>query len=212
MGVDCPDVLLLALVIYLTAVLFLSEESSNVITFIRIIENGKQKTLFGKFVSMLVLIVSARLFRTVFELLTLISRGNFQELAYPVRTIEFLKLFAEIPLSHLLSLVIITAVFILVSLAVVYRYYVGNCGKFVLKSASVAAAFVICALSSGCARKPSDNVIYNYRDGFFFAQNDEYYFVESDVVNFAVISDNGKFAIRNGVGVSKVLEFPDFVS
>lgn len=285
LGVDCPDVLLLALVIYLTSVLFLSEESSNVITFIRISENGKQKTLWGKFVSLLVLIVSAQLFRTVFELLTLISRGNLQELAYPVQTIEFfqncpydisilqaffaisalrflgylfisslvillsvtirkalftvfipsavcllqqfafdpatpayyiptgflravgyfrgdvlsksdsgesVKLFAEIPLSHLLPLVIITAVFVLVSLVVAYRYYVGNSGKFVLKLASVVAAFVICALSSGCARKQSDNVIYNYRDGLFFAQNDEYYFVESGGKLSAFSKDNGR--------------------
>ncbi len=91
MTADFPDVLLLALVIFLTAILFLNEESSGVITFVRISANGKQKTFFGKLAAISSFILSAQIFRTVLELLIMISRGDIRELSYPIRTIEFFQ-------------------------------------------------------------------------------------------------------------------------
>lgn len=91
MTADIPDVLLLALVIFLTGILFLNEESSGVITFVRISSNGKQKTLYGKLAAISVFIVSAQIFKTILELLVMISRGNIQELSYPIRTLEFFQ-------------------------------------------------------------------------------------------------------------------------
>ena len=88
---DFPDVLLLALVIFLTAVLFLNEESSGVITFVRISTNGKQKTLGGKLAAVSVFILSAQIFRTALELFVMISRGNIRELSYPIQTLEFFQ-------------------------------------------------------------------------------------------------------------------------
>ncbi len=91
MTADFPDVLLLALVIFLTAILFLNEESSGVITFVRISANGKQKTFFGKLAAISIFIVSLQIFRTLLELLIMISRGDIRELSYPIRTLEFFQ-------------------------------------------------------------------------------------------------------------------------
>ncbi len=91
MTADFPDVLLLALVIFLTAILFLNEESSGVITFVRISANGKQKTFFGKLAAISIFILSAQIFRTVLEFLVMISRGDIRELYYPIRTLEFFQ-------------------------------------------------------------------------------------------------------------------------
>ncbi len=91
MTADFPDVLLLALVIFLTAILFLNEESSGVITFVRISANGKQKTFFGKLTAISIFIVSSQIFRTLLELLIMILRGDIRELSYPIRTIEFFQ-------------------------------------------------------------------------------------------------------------------------
>ena len=88
---DFPDVLLLALVIFLTAVLFLNEESSGVITFVRISTNGKQRTLCGKLAAISVFILSAQIFRTALEFFVMISRGDIRELSYPIRTLEFFR-------------------------------------------------------------------------------------------------------------------------
>lgn len=91
LGADFPDVLMLALVIFMTAVLFMNEESSGVITFVRISENGRQKTLLGKFVAISVFLVFGQIFRMLLELSVMLIRGNIRELAYPISTIHFFK-------------------------------------------------------------------------------------------------------------------------
>lgn len=91
MTADFPDVLLLVLVIFVTAILFLNEESSGVITFVRICTNGKQKTLYGKLTAISVFILSAQFFRMVLEFFVMISRGNIRELSYPIQTLEFFQ-------------------------------------------------------------------------------------------------------------------------
>lgn len=105
---DFPDVLLLALVIFLTASLFLNEESSGVITFIRISANGKQKTFFGKLAAILVFILSAQIFRTVLEFVIMTSRGDIRELSYPIRTLEFFQ-YSPYNISILQGFLIISA-------------------------------------------------------------------------------------------------------
>lgn len=91
MAADFPDVLMLVLIIFLTGILFLNEESSGVITFVRISVNGKQKTFVGKLVAVFVLILSTHLFRALSELTVMISRGSIHELSYPIRTLEFFQ-------------------------------------------------------------------------------------------------------------------------
>ncbi len=91
LGTDIPDVLMLALVIYLTAILFLNEESSGVITFVRISTNGKQKTLLGKLTAISAFIIPGQIFRTLLELLVMGARGDFHELGYPIRTLELFQ-------------------------------------------------------------------------------------------------------------------------
>lgn len=89
LGQDFPDIPLLAAVIFLTAFLFLDEETSNVITFIRIGENGRNKTLLGKITALLVFVFSCQTVRMAAELIILISQGSFSELSFPIQSIEF---------------------------------------------------------------------------------------------------------------------------
>ncbi len=91
---DLPDIFLLFAVIFLTAILFLSEEQSNVITFIRISPDGRQKTLFGKLAAIFTFTLVCHLFRVIAELFTMIHSGNSGELSYPIQSIEF---FADCP-------------------------------------------------------------------------------------------------------------------
>lgn len=91
LGQDFPDIPLLAAVIFLTALLFLNEETSNVITYIRIGENGRRKTLFGKIAALLVFVLSCQAARMAAELITLTSQGSFAELSYPIQSIEFFQ-------------------------------------------------------------------------------------------------------------------------
>ncbi len=91
---DLPDIFLLFAVIFLTAILFLSEEQSNVITFIRISPDGRQKTLFGKLAAIFTFTFVCHLFRTFAELFAMLLAGNSGELSYPIQSIEF---FADCP-------------------------------------------------------------------------------------------------------------------
>lgn len=86
---DFPDIMLTVLVVLGTALLFINEESSRMITFIRITENGMAKTLFAKYVSLVIFIGSAHLFGTTSELLFMLFRGNANELLYPLQSIAF---------------------------------------------------------------------------------------------------------------------------
>ena len=80
---------MLILVILMTATLFLNDESSNVITYIRICKNGRAKSLRAKLFSLFVMILAVQLFRTVAELLFMGVRGSFEELLFPLQSIEF---------------------------------------------------------------------------------------------------------------------------
>lgn len=271
LGADIPDVLLLAAVILMTAGLFLNEEGSNVITFVRISENGKAKTLWGKIFSLLIFIFSCQIFRTLSELFVMASRGGLGELSYPVQSIEYfsncpydisilevflaisaLRLlgnlfiaslvillsvtlkkalftvfipsavcllqqfafdpatpayyiptgflravgyfrgevitengsgetvtqFGEVKSSHLTVLIIITLLFIVISVKTAYNYYSGNTRRTHKKVAAV-LVLLLCLPLSGCSRKQNPDIVYNFCDGYFFAQNDKYYFVQN---------------------------------
>lgn len=88
---DFPDILIVVLVILSTAFLFLNEESSNVITIIRISRNGMDKTLRSKIVSVLILICAAQGINMIAELLFMLFRGNINELMFPLQSIEFYR-------------------------------------------------------------------------------------------------------------------------
>ncbi|MDE6731423.1 MAG: hypothetical protein K2J77_00915 [Oscillospiraceae bacterium] len=128
LGTDVPDILMSALVILMTATLFLSEESSGVITFIRISANGKEKTLCGKLSAISLFIVCAQIFRALLEFVVMISRGGVHELFYPLRTLEYfenspydisiLQGFITISVLRLLGYFFIAALVILLSVTI----------------------------------------------------------------------------------------------
>lgn len=273
LGSDIPDTLLLTFVILMTARLFLNEETSNVITFVRISENGKKKTLFGKIFSLLIFIMFNQIFRTLLELFTMISRGSFQELAYPVQSIEYFQncpynisimqaffaistlrllgylfiaslvmllsvtlrnalltvfipssvcllqqfafnpatpayyiltgflravgffygnniskndlgesitLFGKISLSHLITLIIITLVFIVISVIAAYAYYDVKPEKYNRKPVASIFVLLLCFMLSGCSQEQVSNVVYNFCDCRFFAQCENFYFIQSN--------------------------------
>lgn len=91
LGQDFPDIPLLAAVIFLTALLFLNEETSSVITFIKITENGRRKTFLGKIIALFVFIISCQVVRVSCEWIMLILQGNPEELAYPIQSVEFFQ-------------------------------------------------------------------------------------------------------------------------
>jgi len=125
---DLPDIFLLFAVIFLTATLFLNEEQSNVITFIRISPGGQQKTLRGKLAAVFSFTFVCHLFRTLAELFAMILSGNSGELSYPVQSIEFfancpydisiLQAFITISALRLLGYFFIEAVVILLAATV----------------------------------------------------------------------------------------------
>ncbi len=125
---DFPNVFLLVLVIFMTAFLFQNEESSNMITFIRISKNGKQKTLFGKLFSIIILIVFGQLFSSISEFVAMTTQGSLHELGYPIQSIEYfqncpynisvIQGFLAISALRLLGLLFIAAFVIFLSVTV----------------------------------------------------------------------------------------------
>ena len=270
LGQDFPDIPLLAAVIFLTAFLFLDEETSNVITFIRIGENGRNKTLLGKITALLVFVFSCQTVRMAAELIILISQGSFSELSFPIQSIEFyqncsydisivqgfiiisllrtvgylfvaalvllfsvtlrkvmftvfipsvfcvlqqfaftpatpayyiptgllravgylrgdvisknstgddIKLFSEIPPSHLFVLIVLTILFIGVSIATANKYYSGSTQKKRCLM-SVVSVISVCIIMSGCSDQlPNADILkYNLTENAFFVEdNDSFY-------------------------------------
>ena len=125
---DAPDVFVLFAVIFLTAILFLSEEHSNVITFIRISPDGRLKTLCGKITAVFTFTLVCHISKIFAEFLAMISSGNFAELSYPVQSIEFfsncpyditiLQAFAAISALRLLGYLFVEALVILLAVTV----------------------------------------------------------------------------------------------
>ncbi|MDE5577728.1 MAG: hypothetical protein K2J11_10110, partial [Oscillospiraceae bacterium] len=91
LGSDYPDVFMLAAVIIITAAAFLTEESSNVSTFIRTSENGRKSTFKAKVFTLLIFICACQFLRMICELFVMIIRGDIVELLYPVQSIVFFR-------------------------------------------------------------------------------------------------------------------------
>lgn len=108
-SVDYPDVFFLLLVILMTATLFLNEESSNVITFIRITQNGKSRTLSAKILSLVIMIFWVRLFGTCAEFIFICFRGSFDELMFPLQSINYFGT-SEYSISILDAFVAVSAI------------------------------------------------------------------------------------------------------
>lgn len=88
---DFPDIFITVLVILSASFLFLNEESSNVITIIRISENGMRKTLRSKIASVSILICAAQAISVIAEFLFILTRGSMNELLFPLQSIEFYR-------------------------------------------------------------------------------------------------------------------------
>lgn len=89
MTVDFADLPFILLIVFSVAMLFLGEESSNMIAFLRISENGRHKTFFAKIISIALLIIAGSVFRTAAEFAMLNIRGSFEELFYPIQSIVY---------------------------------------------------------------------------------------------------------------------------
>lgn len=284
---DAPDVFLFFAVIFLTAALFLGEEQSNVITFIRISPEGGRKTLWGKLTAIFAFVFVCHLFRTFTELFAMISSGSFAELSYPVQSIEFfadcpydisilqtfvavsalrllgyffvealviflavtvrkslptvfvpcaacvlqqfafdpatpaycistgflrgvgyfrgtvaqtdlmgndVTIFSEIPLSYLVFLIAVTAIFITVSIAAAYSYYSCKPIKLRAKTSALLAMFILSNMLSGCSADTNTHtrsVVFNLSENSFFAQNDADYFVSIEAGIMRVSKSDG---------------------
>ncbi|MCM1166928.1 MAG: hypothetical protein NC299_14850 [Lachnospiraceae bacterium] len=90
LGRDIPDIIFLAFTIYITAITFLSEESSNMTVLIKSSPNSG-KMLLGKILSLFGMLLSVGIFRMLAELFTIASRGSFAELKYPIQSIQFFQ-------------------------------------------------------------------------------------------------------------------------
>ncbi len=89
MTVDFADLPFILLIVFSTAMLFLTEENSKMITFMRISENGQGRTFRAKIVSLALLIVAGSVFGTAAEFVMLNVRGSFEELSYPIQSIVY---------------------------------------------------------------------------------------------------------------------------
>ncbi len=285
---DYPDIMLTLLVIVGTALLFINEESSRVITIIRISENGMSKTLYAKYLSLLVLICSAHLFSAVMELAFILLRGDPGELSYPLQSVEFfqncpykisiigaflcintikflgylflssliillsvtlknplltvfipgticvlqqflfspatpayylptgllravgyfrgnseetinqnttlvetVRDFTEIPLQHLVLLLLAAMIFCIAVLFIARRYYeVARTHSKTRKSAVVLSLLIIGSFS-GCGTEKTKDVIFNANEAMFFAQNEEYYYISDKNGVTAVSKSDG---------------------
>lgn len=88
--------------------------------------------------------------------------------------------FIEMPIELLIAVLFFTIIFVVIAVIIAGGYY--SCKKFSFKckTAMVSAGIVIiCCAFSGCSQSNEEKVIYNLGDNFFFAQNDEYYFISN---------------------------------
>lgn len=125
---DFPDVFILVVVILSSALLFLNEESSGVISFIRISENGKLKTARAKLLLLFLYVLFIHLFKFVAELEMILYRGDLSELFYPVQSIEsfgscgydisIFEMFISVSLLRFFGSVQISATVILLSVTI----------------------------------------------------------------------------------------------
>lgn len=125
---DFPDVFILVVVIVSSALLFLNEESSGFISFIRISENGKLKTASAKFILLFLYVLFIHLFKFAAELEIMLFRGDLSEFFYPVQSIEFFgncgydisifEMFISVSLLRFLGSVLISATVVLLSVTI----------------------------------------------------------------------------------------------
>ena len=111
--------------------------------------------------------------------------GYFRGTVYQTNSIgENIAVFTEIPLSYFVFLIVITIIFIAVSLIAAYLYYVCKSFKFPAKKVyAVIALFIIGCTFSGCATEPeaqTQDVVFNLWDNSFFAQNTTDYFISDE--------------------------------
>ena len=88
--------------------------------------------------------------------------------------------FVEAPIELLIAVLFFTIIFVVIAVIIAGRYY--SCKKFTFKCKTAmfsAGIVIICCTFSGCSHTSDEKVIYNLGDNFFFAQNDEYYFISN---------------------------------
>lgn len=155
------------------------------------------------FVSSLVMLLAVKVKKPLFTVfipcsICLLQQFVFEpaELAYCIPTgllrasgymrgdfsgnIETAEDFSEVPVEMLIVVLAFTIMFIALSIIVANKYY--RCVKRSFKCNSIAisvAIVIICCTFSGCAPSDEKSVIYNLCDNFFFAQNDDYYFISN---------------------------------
>lgn len=121
---DYPDIIFLVFAVYFASTLFLTEETSSMMTLIKSYGNGR-KSLCGKIFSLFSLCVLAALFIMLVELAFMILRGNAVEFNYPIQSIQYyqncpynisiLQGFYIISALRFIGILFITALVILLS-------------------------------------------------------------------------------------------------
>lgn len=104
---------------------------------------------------------------------------------------------SAIPVEVIAIVMIFTLAFVIISIVAAQKYY--SPGKRSFKHnhiAFLAAVFIVCHVLSGCSTVQENAVVYNLCDNFFFAQNNDYYFISNqDGITRIGKSDDTEFQI-----------------
>ena len=122
---DFPDIFFTAFVIVITALVFMNEESSNMIVYIRILPGGKGHTLSSKIALLVSFTFFLHLIISCIEILFFCREDGFEVLSYPLQSIPYfsgcsydisvIDCFALVKLLRLLGYMFIEAMVILIS-------------------------------------------------------------------------------------------------
>jgi len=127
---------------------------------------------------------------------------------------EQIKLFSEIPLAHLLVLLVLTLIFISISVKIAHCYY--SCKSTKKTHLKAALSLILsCGILSGCSAEKSEKIIYNLAESAYFAQSENSFYV-SDTENIMCYSKDGeeKFelihsAFDNSDAVNSLFKYND---
>ncbi len=125
---DYPDVLFVAFVVFLTALSFLGEESSQMITLIRAYPKGKSSTLYAKIGALGVFFLIAQILASGCEFLFLCREGGLEALSYPIQSISYFsgcfynisiaECFVSLQITRLLGYIFLAAIVILLCVTI----------------------------------------------------------------------------------------------
>ncbi len=125
---DYPDIVVTVIVVLYSALFFLSEETSQVITLIRACGNSKMYVFLSKLISLFIFILSAHFLSALCEYFFLISYIGVEEINYPVQSLEYfdgcgydfsiLQVFILVQILKFMGYLFLSGIAILLSVAI----------------------------------------------------------------------------------------------